>query len=85
MSFGADVWVGMMGSKLEANTMEATGFHSAMLVISWCAWRTSTLMVAFGVIVEVGSVIFCVYLLFANLLIYHRHLFKKELSLFSVF
>ena len=74
MSFGADVWVGMMGSKLDAKTMEATGFHKAMLVISWCAWRTSILMVGLGVIVEVGSVIFCVYLLlylFMNLMEYH--------------
>ena len=35
MSLGADVWVGMMGSKLDAKTMEATGFHRAMLVSSW--------------------------------------------------
>ena len=63
MSFGADVWVGMMGSKLEANTMDATGFHNAMLVISWCAWRTSIFMVALGVAVEVGPIIFCVNLL----------------------
>ena len=35
MSFGAVVWVGMMGSKLEAKTIEATGFHRAMLVSSW--------------------------------------------------
>ena len=71
MSFGADVWVGTMGSKLEANTMEATGFHNAMLVISWCAWRTSIFMVALGVVVEVGSITFCVYLLlylFMNLM-----------------
>ena len=32
--FGADVWVGMMGSMLDAKTMEATGFQRAMLVIS---------------------------------------------------
>ena len=73
MCFGADVWVGMMGSKLDAKTIEATGFHKAMLVISWCAWRTSTLMVAFGVIVEVGSSTFNAYLLlylFMNLITY---------------
>jgi hypothetical protein len=32
--FGTDVWVGMMGSILDAKTMEATGLHRAMLVIS---------------------------------------------------
>ena len=75
MSFGADVWVGMMGSKLDAKTIEATGFHNAMLVISWCVWRTSILMVALGVAVEVGSITFCVYLLlylFMNLMEYHE-------------
>jgi hypothetical protein len=75
MSFGADVWVGMMGSKLEANTMDATGFHNAMLVISWCVWRTSIFMVALGNAVEVGSITFCVYLLlylFMNLMEYHE-------------
>ena len=53
MSFGVDVWVEMMGSKLEANTMEATGFHKAMLVISWCAWRT---VIDDVVVASVGSV-----------------------------
>ena len=75
MSFGADVWVGMMGSKLEAKTMEATGFHKAMLVISWCAWRTSILMIALGVVVEVGSITFIGNLLlylFINLMEYHE-------------
>ena len=75
MSFGADVWVGTMGSKLDAKTIEATGFHKAMLVISWCVWRTSILMVALGVAVEVGSINFCVYLLlylFMNLMEYHE-------------
>ena len=56
MSFGTDVWVGMMGSKLDAKTMEDTGFHKAMLVISWNAWIMSTDTVPFGVVVEVGSV-----------------------------
>ncbi len=60
MSFGADIWVGMMGSKLEANTMEATGFHKAMLVISWCAWRAVTDNVF---VASVGSVIFITNLL----------------------
>ena len=34
MSFGAEVWVGTMGSKLEAKTIELTGFQRAMLDIS---------------------------------------------------
>ena len=52
MFFGADVWVGMMGSMLDAKTMEATGLHRAMLVISWFAWR----MLMESVLVEsVGS------------------------------
>jgi hypothetical protein len=75
MSLGADVWVGTMGSKLDAKMMEATGFHKAMPVLSRCAWSTSILMVALGVVVEVGSITFCVYLLlylFMNLMEYHE-------------
>ena len=41
ISLGADVWVGMMGSKLEAKTIDATGFHRAMLVISWLSRITA--------------------------------------------
>ena len=65
----------MMGSKLDAKTIDATGFHNAMLVISWCAWRISIFMVAWGVVVEVGSITFYVYLLlylFMNLMEYHE-------------
>ncbi len=40
MSFGTDVWVGMMGSNLEAKMIEATGFREAMLVISWLGRST---------------------------------------------
>jgi hypothetical protein len=49
MSFGADVWVGMMGSKLEAKTMEATGFHRAMLVSSWFR-RITMRVIVLGVV-----------------------------------
>ncbi len=58
MSFRTDVWVGMMGSKLEAKTFETTGFRGAMLVISWCAWIMLPETVHLGVVVEVGSIIF---------------------------
>jgi hypothetical protein len=34
MLFWTDVWMGMLGGRLEAKTIEATGFHNAMLVIS---------------------------------------------------
>ncbi len=64
MSLGTDVWVGMMGSKLEAKTIEATGLHKAMLVISWCAWIMSAETVSLGAVVEFGSIIFCMNLLF---------------------
>jgi hypothetical protein len=49
MSFGVDVWVAMMGSKLEANTMEATGFHNAMLVSSWFR-RITMRVIVLGVV-----------------------------------
>ena len=71
MSFGTDVWVGSMGSKLEAKTMEATGFHKAMLVISWCAWRTS---IGTVFVESVGSINFITNLLLylsMNLIEYH--------------
>ncbi len=63
VSFGPDVWVGMMGSKLEAKTIESTRFHNAMLVIYWCASVMSTETLPLGVVVEVISIVFCVYLL----------------------
>ena len=49
MSFGADVWVGMMGSKLDAKTIEATGFHRAMLVSSWFS-RITMRYIVLGVV-----------------------------------
>jgi hypothetical protein len=49
MSFGADVWVGMMGSKLDAKTIEATGFHRAMLVSSWFS-RITMRYIGLGVV-----------------------------------
>ncbi len=56
---GADVWVGKRGGKLEAKTIEATGFHRAMVVIS-CGARIIHIE---SVCVEsIGSRIFCTYL-----------------------
>ncbi len=35
VSFGANVWVGMMGGKMEGKTVEVSGFREANLVVFW--------------------------------------------------